>query len=164
MSGFIIILIGINLLPVMADSVNQAQTSVHTATVNNESIAIWGPGEGATTQLTVHDLIRLGTSVTCVNNFSGVATKIDGAGLGCIQAGNYTTTTMGHIINTTKSEFASKAINVTYNYNNEIANANVSGAVSTVTGLVVLFYALGIMAAGIVVAIEGLKDAGVLSS
>jgi uncharacterized membrane protein YhaH (DUF805 family) len=41
-------------------------------------------------------------------------------------------------------------------------NANVTGATSTVTDLVTLFFALGVMAAGISVAVGGLRDAGLM--
>lgn len=36
---------------------------------------------------------------------------------------------------------------------------NLSGATITIVNLVILFYALGIMAAGVVLALEGLRDA-----
>jgi len=41
-------------------------------------------------------------------------------------------------------------------------NANVSGAANTVTGLVTLFFALGVMSAGISIAVGGLRDAGLM--
>jgi len=41
-------------------------------------------------------------------------------------------------------------------------STNVSGATSTVTGLITLFFALGILAAGISIAVGGLRDAGLM--
>jgi len=41
-------------------------------------------------------------------------------------------------------------------------NANITGAAETVTGLVTLFYALGVMSAGISIAVGGLRDAGIM--
>jgi len=40
------------------------------------------------------------------------------------------------------------------------ANANVSGASSTIVGLTTLFFALGIMTAGVSLAVNGLRSAG----
>lgn len=40
------------------------------------------------------------------------------------------------------------------------ANANVSGASSTIIGLTTLFFALGIMTAGVSLAVNGLRSAG----
>jgi len=49
---------------------------------------------------------------------------------------------------------------------NEVQKAqdsdNVTGAASTVTGLVTLFFALGIMSAGVAIAAQGLRAAGLL--
>lgn len=42
------------------------------------------------------------------------------------------------------------------------ANANVTGAANTVTGLITLFYALGVMTAGVAIAVGGLRDAGLM--
>lgn len=39
---------------------------------------------------------------------------------------------------------------------------NVTGAASTILGLTIIFYALGIMAAGVALAVGGLRNAGVL--
>jgi len=39
---------------------------------------------------------------------------------------------------------------------------NVTGAASTIVGLTTIFYALGIMAAGVALAVGGLRSAGVL--
>jgi len=39
---------------------------------------------------------------------------------------------------------------------------NVTGAASTVLGLVPLFYALGLMSAGVSIAVGGLRDAGLV--
>ena len=39
---------------------------------------------------------------------------------------------------------------------------NVTGATLTITNLVVLFYALGVMSAGISLAVQGLKQAGLV--
>jgi hypothetical protein len=39
---------------------------------------------------------------------------------------------------------------------------NVTGASKTVTDLIPLFYAIGVMSAGIAVAVGGLKDAGIM--
>jgi hypothetical protein len=39
---------------------------------------------------------------------------------------------------------------------------NVTGAASTILGLTTIFYALGIMAAGVALAVGGLRNAGVL--
>jgi len=41
-------------------------------------------------------------------------------------------------------------------------NPNVSSTVSVVTGLITLFFALGVMAAGVGIAVSGLRNAGVL--
>ena len=59
---------------------------------------------------------------------------------------------------------------VAYGVNSAIYNnttgltrtTNVTGAAATLTGLVTIFYALGVMAIGLVVAIGGLKQAGVM--
>ena len=40
--------------------------------------------------------------------------------------------------------------------------SNVTGASATILGLTTIFYALGIMAAGVALAITGLRDANVL--
>jgi|TARA_Y100000296_G_C5133706_1_gene236991 hypothetical protein len=42
--------------------------------------------------------------------------------------------------------------------------SNVTGAASTIVGLVTLFFALGIMSAGISVAAQGLRSAGLLGA
>lgn len=42
------------------------------------------------------------------------------------------------------------------------STVNVTGASSTIIGLTTIFFALGVMAAGISVGINGLKQAGVL--
>ena len=39
---------------------------------------------------------------------------------------------------------------------------NVTGAASTVVGLVTLFYALGLMSAGVAIAVGGLRQAGIM--
>lgn len=39
---------------------------------------------------------------------------------------------------------------------------NVTGAASTIVGLTTIFYALGVMSAGVALAVGGLKSAGVL--
>ncbi len=39
---------------------------------------------------------------------------------------------------------------------------NITGASNTVTGLITLFFALGVMSAGIAIAVGGLKDAGLM--
>ncbi len=47
----------------------------------------------------------------------------------------------------------------------EIANAqagNVTGAASTILGLTTIFYALGIMSAGVGLAVGGLRNAGLV--
>jgi len=41
-------------------------------------------------------------------------------------------------------------------------NGNVTGAASTIIGLVPLFYALGIMSAGVALCVGGLRNAGVM--
>lgn len=41
-------------------------------------------------------------------------------------------------------------------------NANVTGASSTIVGLTTIFYALGIMSAGVSLAIGGLRSAGLV--
>ena len=41
-------------------------------------------------------------------------------------------------------------------------SANVTGAANTITGLITLFFALGIMSAGISIAVGGLRDAGLV--
>ena len=48
---------------------------------------------------------------------------------------------------------------------NEVSAArsgNVTGAASTILGLTPLFYALGIMSAGVALAVGGLRNAGVM--
>lgn len=40
--------------------------------------------------------------------------------------------------------------------------SNVTGASSTVTGLVTLFFVIGVMTAGVAVAVGGLRDAGLM--
>lgn len=42
------------------------------------------------------------------------------------------------------------------------ANTNVTGASSTIVGLTTIFYALGIMSAGVALAIGGLRSAGLV--
>jgi xanthine/uracil permease len=42
------------------------------------------------------------------------------------------------------------------------ADGNVTGASSTIVGLTTIFYALGIMSAGVALAVGGLKEAGVM--
>ncbi len=41
-------------------------------------------------------------------------------------------------------------------------NGNVTGAASTILGLVTLFFALGIMIAGVNIAVGGLQDVGLI--
>ena len=41
-------------------------------------------------------------------------------------------------------------------------NGNVTGAASTVLGLTTIFFALGIMAAGVALAVGGLRNAGLV--
>ena len=48
---------------------------------------------------------------------------------------------------------------------NEVAGAqagNVTGAASTILGLVPLFFALGIMSAGVAITVGGLRNAGIM--
>jgi len=47
-------------------------------------------------------------------------------------------------------------------YVNATVTTNVTGAASTILNLVTLFYALGIMSAGIGLAVTGLKQAGLV--
>ena len=42
------------------------------------------------------------------------------------------------------------------------ANANITGASNTIIGLTTIFYSLGIMAAGVSLAIGGLRSAGLV--
>ncbi len=42
------------------------------------------------------------------------------------------------------------------------ANTNVTGAASTIVGLTTIFFALGIMAAGVALAVGGLRSAGLV--
>ena len=42
------------------------------------------------------------------------------------------------------------------------ANANVTGAANTITGLTTIFFALGIMSAGVALAVSGLRNAGLV--
>ncbi len=42
------------------------------------------------------------------------------------------------------------------------ANNNVTGAASTIVGLTTIFFALGIMAAGVALAVGGLRNAGLV--
>ena len=45
----------------------------------------------------------------------------------------------------------------------QVGNAtNVTGAASTILGLVVIFFALGIMSAGVALAVSGLRNAGMV--
>ncbi len=46
--------------------------------------------------------------------------------------------------------------------NNATGGGEVTGAASTIVGLVPLFYALGIMSAGVALAAQGLRAAGML--
>ena len=41
-------------------------------------------------------------------------------------------------------------------------NGNVTGAASTILGLVPLFFALGIMSAGVAITVGGLRNAGIM--
>ena len=54
----------------------------------------------------------------------------------------------------------------TYAATNDLNNAslgtNVTGASETITELIPLFYALGLMSAGVAVTVTGLKNAGVM--
>ena len=43
-----------------------------------------------------------------------------------------------------------------------LGNTNVTGAASTITALVPLFYALGIMSAGVALTVGGLRSAGIM--
>ena len=43
-----------------------------------------------------------------------------------------------------------------------IANVNVSGASAAITGLTTLFFTLGVIAAGIAMAVAGLREAGIM--
>jgi hypothetical protein len=45
---------------------------------------------------------------------------------------------------------------------NASATTNVTGASATIIGLTTIFYALGIMSAGIALAVGGLRNAGVM--
>ena len=49
-----------------------------------------------------------------------------------------------------------------YNYYNNATNENLSGAAFTITGMITLFFCLGIMSAGIAIAAQGLRAAGML--
>lgn len=42
------------------------------------------------------------------------------------------------------------------------ANSNVTGAASTIVGLTTIFFSLGIMAAGVALAVGGLRNAGLV--
>ncbi len=42
------------------------------------------------------------------------------------------------------------------------ANTNVTGAASTIVGLTTIFFSLGIMAAGVALAVGGLRNAGLV--
>jgi len=42
------------------------------------------------------------------------------------------------------------------------ANPNLTGAADTVTNLITLFFALGVMSSGIAIAVGGLRDAGIM--
>ena len=46
---------------------------------------------------------------------------------------------------------------------NEAKTGNVTGAAATVTDLITLFYALGLMSAGLAIAAQGLRAAGMLT-
>jgi len=45
---------------------------------------------------------------------------------------------------------------------NEATNPNLTGAAYTITGLITLFFALGVMSSGIAIAVGGLRDAGIM--
>jgi len=57
---------------------------------------------------------------------------------------------------------ADSTYGVRYNSTGGTGHVNVTGATSTVVGLVPLFYALGIMSAGIAITVSGLRNAGVM--
>ena len=50
----------------------------------------------------------------------------------------------------------------THNSTGGLTGANVTGASSTVLGLTTIFFALGIMAAGVSLAVGGLRQAGLV--
>ena len=50
----------------------------------------------------------------------------------------------------------------THNASGGSQYVNVTGASATIVGLTTIFYALGVMAAGVALAVGGLKDAGVM--
>ena len=47
-------------------------------------------------------------------------------------------------------------------YGNGSSGSNLSGSASTILGLVPLFFALGIMSAGVALTVGGLRNAGVM--
>ncbi len=47
-------------------------------------------------------------------------------------------------------------------FHNSTTRTNVTGASATILGLVTLFFALGVMAIGVSVAVQGLKEAGIM--
>jgi uncharacterized membrane protein YhaH (DUF805 family) len=59
-------------------------------------------------------------------------------------------------------EVATQVRAAQYNYYNNVSNPNLTGASSTVTGLITLFFCLGIMSAGVAIAAQGLRAAGML--
>lgn len=56
----------------------------------------------------------------------------------------------------------SSLIGTVANEVNAAQSGNVTGAASTVLGLVTLFYALGILSAGVAITVGGLRNAGVM--
>jgi len=48
------------------------------------------------------------------------------------------------------------------NGSHELNNPNVSGTVDSIMGLVTIFFALGVMAAGVSLAVNGLRNAGIV--
>jgi len=47
-------------------------------------------------------------------------------------------------------------------YGNGTVTTNITGAASTILGLTPLFFSLGIMAAGVALAVGGLRNAGIM--
>ena len=161
--GFIVLLVGVNLLPVIGDAVNWAQTYQHAATVANETVA-WTSGP-AGVALANSNLAHQTTIITCVSNATGIGASSRALGYGCaVASGNYTYTQAGYLINATAAggSYADSSVNVSYSYRNVVSSDNVTGASSVITGLVILFYAIAVMASGIALAIGGLQDAGMM--
>jgi len=74
--------------------------------------------------------------------------------------GGFITIIVGTALMPTVADQIKSAQNL--NSSNATATTNLSSTTSTIVGLVPLFYALGIMSTGVAIAINGLRDAGIM--